>query len=213
MNAPQVPGKVWASAGAAVLAIVAGVFAVEGGYVNNPADPGGETNHGVTVAVAREHGGFEVQVADLGEIDLPFMDEPSHPRMQKYTHQHTKDWAARIAGSDAIVFVTPEYNYGMNAQAKNALYYLFFEWGNKPVGFVSYGGMSGGIRAVQMLKQVVSTLQMFPAANQVAIPFVPTMLSEDRSTFTPTEPVAASATALLDELAKTAPVLAQLRQG
>lgn len=56
MNASQVPGKVWASLGAAVLAIVAGVFAVEGGYVNNPADPGGETNHGVTVAVARESG-------------------------------------------------------------------------------------------------------------------------------------------------------------
>lgn len=56
MTSTQVPGKVWASAGAAVLAIVAGVFAVEGGYVNNPADPGGETNHGVTVAVAREHG-------------------------------------------------------------------------------------------------------------------------------------------------------------
>lgn len=56
MNTPTVPGKVWGSLGAAVLAIVAGVFAVEGGYVNNPADPGGETNHGVTVAVAREHG-------------------------------------------------------------------------------------------------------------------------------------------------------------
>ncbi len=48
--------KVWASLGAAVLAIAAGVFAVEGGYSNNPADPGGETNHGVTVAVARSHG-------------------------------------------------------------------------------------------------------------------------------------------------------------
>ena len=49
----KVPGKVWASAGAAIIAIVAGVFAVEGGYVNNPDDPGGETNHGVTVASAR----------------------------------------------------------------------------------------------------------------------------------------------------------------
>lgn len=56
MNTPNVPGKVWGSIGAAVLAIVAGVFAVEGGYVNNPADPGGETNHGVTVQVARENG-------------------------------------------------------------------------------------------------------------------------------------------------------------
>ena len=48
--------KVWGSLGAAVLAIVAGAFAVEGGYVNNPADPGGETNHGVTVQVARDNG-------------------------------------------------------------------------------------------------------------------------------------------------------------
>ena len=56
MSAAQTPGKVWASLGAAVVAVVAGVFAVEGGYVNNPADPGGETNHGVTVQVARDHG-------------------------------------------------------------------------------------------------------------------------------------------------------------
>lgn len=48
--------KVWGSLSAAVLAVVAGVFAVEGGYVNNPADPGGETNHGVTAAVARNAG-------------------------------------------------------------------------------------------------------------------------------------------------------------
>lgn len=52
----QGQGKVWGSLGAAVLAVVAGVFAVEGGYVNNPADPGGETNHGVTVQVARDAG-------------------------------------------------------------------------------------------------------------------------------------------------------------
>ena len=52
----QSRGKVWASLGAAVLAIVAGVFTVEGGYSNNPADPGGETNHGVTVQVARDAG-------------------------------------------------------------------------------------------------------------------------------------------------------------
>lgn len=50
------PGKVWASLGAAILAIATGVFVVEGGYSNNPADPGGETNYGVTVAVARSHG-------------------------------------------------------------------------------------------------------------------------------------------------------------
>lgn len=48
--------KVWTSVGAAVLAIVAGAFAVEGGYSNDPSDPGGETNHGITVQVARDAG-------------------------------------------------------------------------------------------------------------------------------------------------------------
>lgn len=52
----QARGKTWASLGAAIFAIAAGVFTVEGGYSNNPADPGGETNHGVTVQVARDHG-------------------------------------------------------------------------------------------------------------------------------------------------------------
>ncbi|WP_153502655.1 NADPH-dependent FMN reductase [Cumulibacter manganitolerans] len=160
---------------------------------------------------ARVHGAFEVQVADLAEIDLPFLDEPNHPRLQKYTHEHTKRWSARIAGSDAYVFVTPEYNYGFNAPTKNALDYLFHEWQSKPVGFVSYGGVSGGLRAVQMLKQVATTLQMFPMSAAVAIPMVAGMLSEDRRTFHPTDVVRDSARALLDELARTAPVMAGLR--
>lgn len=52
----QARGKTWASLSAAVVAILSGVLAIEGGYSNNPADPGGETNHGVTVQVARNHG-------------------------------------------------------------------------------------------------------------------------------------------------------------
>lgn len=56
MTAAQVPVKVWGGLGALILAVVGGVVAVEGGYVNDPNDAGGETNHGITVAVAREQG-------------------------------------------------------------------------------------------------------------------------------------------------------------
>src|SRR5690242_5860222 len=59
---------------------------------------------------AREHGGFEVSVADLAELALPFMDEPNHPRLRLYTHQHTKEWSALVDAADAFVFVSPEYN-------------------------------------------------------------------------------------------------------
>lgn len=41
---------------AAIVAMIAGVIAVEGGYVNHPADPGGETNMGITKNVARKNG-------------------------------------------------------------------------------------------------------------------------------------------------------------
>ena len=50
----------------------------------------------------------------------------------------------------------PEYNYGFNAAIKNALDYLNAEWRGKAVGFVSYGGVAAGTRAVQMLKPVVT---------------------------------------------------------
>src|SRR6201992_997356 len=133
-------------------------------------------------AAAREHGGVDVRLAhrggfagalpDLGEIDLPFFDEPKHPRLCEYTHQHTKDWSARVEAADAFVFVHPEYNYGINAPLKNALDYLNAEWKYKPLGFVSYGGVSAGARATQMIKQVATTLGMFPVFAAVSIPFV-----------------------------------------
>ena len=70
---------------------------------------------------ARARGEFEVVVSDLAEINLPMFDEPNHPRFHQYVHQHTKDWSAIVARSDAFVFVIPEYNYGFNAATTNAL--------------------------------------------------------------------------------------------
>src|SRR5262245_52104298 len=63
-------------------------------------------------AQARDHAGFEIEVLDLKEINLPFLDEPKHPRFRDYQHDHTKRWSATIDRADAYVFVIPEYNYG-----------------------------------------------------------------------------------------------------
>lgn len=111
---------------------------------------------------AKKQTAFETELIDLKQVNLPFMDEPEHPRFQRYTHQHTKDWSARIAAGDAFIFVTPEYNYGMPAPLKNAIDYLVKEWAFKPVAMVGYGGVAGGTRAIQQLKQVTNALQMFP---------------------------------------------------
>jgi NAD(P)H-dependent FMN reductase len=161
-------------------------------------------------AHAREHGGFDVDVADLAEIDLPFMDEPKHPRLREYTHQHTKDWSAQVEAADAFVFVHPEYNYGMNAPLKNALDYLNSEWKYKPLALVSYGGVSAGTRAAQMIKQVATTLGMFPLFEAVSIPFVAEFVGEGGA-IVPNEVMEKAADAMLDELLRVSGAFAQLR--
>jgi NAD(P)H-dependent FMN reductase len=160
-------------------------------------------------SVARDHGGFDVEVADLAELNLPFHDEPTHPRLGAYEHDHTKRWSAQVAAADAVVFVMPEYNYSFGAPLKNAFDYLHNEWKYKPVGFVSYGGVSGGLRAVQQFKQVVTTLTMLPVPVQVALTNFGEHLRE--GVFAPDEGAEGAAKTMLDELAHVAPALAALR--
>jgi len=157
------------------------------------------------------HGGFAIDLVDLAALNLPFMDEPNHPRLRQYTRQHTKDWSACVAAADAFVFVMPEYNYGFNAPLKNAIDYLQHEWAYKPVGFVSYGGISAGTRAVQMIKQVVTTLKMTPLFEAVSIPFVQQFIN-DQGEVQANEIMEVAATALLDELQRVEGALRPLRQ-
>jgi len=160
--------------------------------------------------VAEEHGAFEVGVVDLAAMDLPFLDEPNHPRLRQYVHQHTRDWSAKVDAADAFVFVMPEYNFGFNAPLKNALDYLHQEWRDKPVGFVSYGGIAAGTRAVQMVKQVVTSLKMTPLFEAVYIPFVARVMDDERQVQA-NEVMERTARAMLDELVRVEQALRPLR--
>jgi NAD(P)H-dependent FMN reductase len=159
---------------------------------------------------ARARGDFEIVVTDLADLNLPIFDEPNHPRLHQYVHQHTKDWSAIVDRSDAFIFVIPEYNYGFNAATKNALDYLNQEWRDKPAGIVSYGAVSGGTRATQMLKQVMSGVRLVPLTDSVNIPFIAEKLDEDRR-LKPNEIMEQAATVMLDELARWAEALRPLR--
>jgi NAD(P)H-dependent FMN reductase len=161
-------------------------------------------------ARAKDHGGFDVTVVDLAELGLPLLDEPNHPRLGQYTQQNTKDWSAIVDAADAFVIVTPEYNYGYPASVKNAIDYLHHEWQHKPVGFVSYGGVAAGTRAVQQLKQVVTTLRMLPVTDSVNIPFYNQFLDAD-GVFQPNAVLEQAADAMLDELVRTEAALRPLR--
>ncbi|WP_106396618.1 NADPH-dependent FMN reductase [Actinocorallia populi] len=147
---------------------------------------------------ARDHGGFEVEVVDLAELDLPMYDEPNHPATGNYVNEHTRRWSALASRAQAYVMVTPEYNNGYPAVLKNAIDYLNREWRYKPVGFVSYGGVSAGTRAVGQLRQVLTTVKMFPIPDAVHIPFVGQSIRDGR--FEAGEAAVGGAKAMLDEL-------------
>lgn len=147
---------------------------------------------------ATAHGKFEARLVDLASFNLPVFDEPAHPRLQTYSHAHTREWSASVSEADAFLFVMPEYNYGPPPALLNAMNYLVREWQYKPVAFVSYGGMSGGVRAVQVTKQLLTTYKMVPLLEAVAIPNVTQHLTGDR--FTSNEIISQSAAVMLDEL-------------
>ncbi|MCZ0735361.1 NADPH-dependent FMN reductase [Phreatobacter sp. AB_2022a] len=160
--------------------------------------------------VAKAHGKFDTKLIDLADFNLPIFDEPKHPRLGDYQHAHTKKWSASVKAADAFVFVTPEYNYGPSPALINALTYLAAEWNYKPAGFLSYGGISGGTRAVQQAKPTLTTLKMMPIPEGIAIPNFAGLLNEDRE-FASNDLINASAQTMLDELHKWAGALKTLR--
>jgi NAD(P)H-dependent FMN reductase len=160
---------------------------------------------------ARAHAHFDIDLVDLKDVNLPMFAERNHPRLRKYESDHQKAWSARVTGLDAFVFVTPEYNYSTAPALLNALDYLLFEWNYKPVVFVSYGGVSGGLRAVQMVKQTVTAMKMVPIPEGVTIPFVGQAIDKESGAFTATDGQDKAAVTALDELARWTTALATLR--
>jgi NAD(P)H-dependent FMN reductase len=170
---------------------------------------------GLSVALwVHEHiteiGGFDIDFVDLAELNLPFMNEPKHPKLQQYRHRHTIAWSERVSAADAFLFVTPEYNYSYSPALKNALDYLHHEWSEKPVGLVSYGGLAGGTRGVAALRPVLSALGMAGVETNVEIPYVSRQV--DDGFFLPTDRQVEKLSLMLGQLSRMASALKGVRQ-
>jgi NAD(P)H-dependent FMN reductase len=128
---------------------------------------------------AQKKEGVEAELVDLRDYPLPFFDEPMGPAglQGKYSSDIAVQWAKKVAEADAYIIAAPEYNHGYPAVLKNALDYAYNEWNNKPVGFVSWGGVAGA-RVVEQLREVAIELQMAPIRNAVHIPSFWTLLDE-----------------------------------
>ena len=158
---------------------------------------------------AAEAAGFEIDFVDLAELALPFMDEPNHPAKRQYTKPHTFAWSERVDAADAFIFVTPEYNHSYAPSLANAIDFLSQEWWRKPVGFVSYGGVSAGSRGVASIEPVLTTVGLVKAGANVEIPFIGTRVVD--GAFEPNEKESAILGKLLAELGTLAGALKPLR--
>ncbi len=157
-------------------------------------------------ATRREDADFEL--VDLADHPLPHLDEPVPPSQGQYQKEHTRAWAATVASFDGFVIVTPEYNHGTSGVLKNALDFVYAEWNNKAVGFVSYGS-AGGIRAVEHLRLVSAELQMADVRQQVALSLFTDF--EKFSVFQPGDHHLSALEAMLDQVVAWTEALAPLR--
>jgi NAD(P)H-dependent FMN reductase len=148
-------------------------------------------------ALAIAHDGFDVEFVDLVDVDLPLYNEPRQPITRHYEYDHTKRWSQIVARADAFVFVMPEYNHSYNAALKNALDYLYYEWRDKPVALVSYGGGALGARALEAIKPVLMALRLI-YAGEISISLSRSPVVEN--TFSNDEQLDSRANKLLSEL-------------
>lgn len=117
---------------------------------------------------ARHRSDAHFEVVDILDYRLPLLDEPNPPAFKQYTKPHTHDWSKKIDSLDGYVFVTPEYNRATSGALKNAIDFLYQEWGNKAAGFVGYG-MSGGFKAIESLRLIMGELSIADVRAEVNI--------------------------------------------
>ncbi|GER22397.1 FMN reductase [Zafaria cholistanensis] len=150
------------------------------------------------------------ELVDIADYGLPLLDEPLSPALGQYKKEHTRRWAEVIKPIDGFVFVTPEYNHSVPAALKNAVDYLYAEWNNKSVGFVSYG-TAGGTRAVEAWRLIAAELQMADVRAQVFLPFGTSF--DEHMKFTPSDGAAKALDKVFDQVVAWAGALRPLRAG
>jgi NAD(P)H-dependent FMN reductase len=161
---------------------------------------------------ARRHGGFEVDLIDLAETHIP-LELPAVPPAMDPNPQRPEgmtDLTRRLAAADAFVIVTPDYNRSIPASLKAVIDWHFTQWDAKAIGFVGYSGASGGLLAIEHLRQIFNELNAHTVRHYVSFPRYYLLFDDEGRLREPEEP-AAVATAMLDQLHWWASALAAAR--
>ncbi|MEU6057065.1 NAD(P)H-dependent oxidoreductase [Streptomyces sp. NPDC047097] len=148
---------------------------------------------------ARAHGGVEAELIDLVDYPLPLVmpgyGDVNDPGTQEVVDRLT----TKLARADAFVVVTPEYNHSTSPVLKNTIDWFLDEWKAKPVGLVSYGGMGGGLRAAEHLRQIFAEVHATTVRDVVSFHNQFSAFEQDGRPVSP-EGSEAAAKSLLDQL-------------
>ncbi|WP_330304421.1 MULTISPECIES: NAD(P)H-dependent oxidoreductase [unclassified Streptomyces] len=148
------------------------------------------------LARIRERDDFTAEVVDVAAVQLPTV--LSHSPSPAVSDELAKVSPA-LAAADAFVVLTPEYNHSYPAGLKNLIDWHYSEWRAKPVALVSYGGLSGGLRAVEHLRQVFAELHAVTVRDTVSFHGARAAFDEEGEPRDPVGPGVA-AKAMLDQL-------------
>ncbi|MEU0368739.1 NAD(P)H-dependent oxidoreductase [Streptomyces sp. NPDC006283] len=150
---------------------------------------------------ATQHGQFSVELIDLADTVLPLALPPVPPAMQPDLDRpaEMRGLTRRLAAADAFVVVTPDYNRSFPASLKAAIDWHYTEWQAKPIGFVGYSGGSGGLLAIEQLRQVFGELHAHTVRDVVSFPRYYELFGEDGTLLDPEGPNGAAKT-MLDQL-------------
>ena len=161
---------------------------------------------------AEQHSAFNVTLVDLAETPLPLVLPPVPPAMADPDDRLPEMAAttAALESADAIVVVTPEYNHSFPASIKCLIDWHFTEWRAKPIGFVSYGGQGGGLRAIEQLRLVFAEMHAVTVRDTVSFASFWELFGPDGELLAPEGPNGA-AKVLLDQLTWWAAALHEAR--
>ncbi|WP_055589011.1 NADPH-dependent FMN reductase [Peterkaempfera griseoplana] len=162
---------------------------------------------------AERHGAFAVDVIDLADIDIPLQLPPVPPAVQPEPTRPAgmAELTRRLRAADAVVVVTPDYNRSFPASLKAAIDWHYTEWQAKPVGFVGYSGASGGLLAIEQLRQVFNELHAHTVRDYVSFPRYYMLFSPEGTLLDPEGPEGA-AKLVLDQLQWWGSVLRDARR-
>ena len=124
--------------------------------------------------------GDDVELIDAKAVGLPMLDRMYKEYPKGQAPERLERLAGQIRGADGFVFVTGEYNWGIQPGLKNLTDHFLEEWFWRPAGIVSYSaGFLGGVRAATAWHGTLSEMGMVVISSTITVGTISQALSAD----------------------------------